>query len=112
MSDFSSPDCIHSWGCDTAVFRVGVGESDNDRRDAFTVMKSGKVLINGREAKLKPQAGETEGARRLDEKNTELKAELDAANAKIAALEAKQAELEQMIAVIAVHVGHAVAPSK
>ena len=87
-----------------------MGEGNSNRRDTFTVMKSGKVLINGKQVKLKSE-GETETIpnRRLDERHTELKAELDAAHAKIAALEAKQTETEQMIAAIVNHVGHKVA---
>ena len=116
MPDLNSDDmaaCMQDWDCvgDTAVFRVGVGSGKDDRRDALRVMKSGKVLVNGEEVQTKgiitTNGRLGDGAvRRLDDASpahAELKAELNAAKAKIADLEAKQREMEAMIAAIAVH---------
>ena len=109
---------MKDWDCDgdTAVFRVGVGSSAEERRDAFRVMKTGHVYVNGEEVATVPMLTGIIGTngrlgdganRRLDDASaahSDLEAKLeaanskiDAANAKIAALEAKQAEMERMI---------------
>ena len=37
----------HKWNGKDAIFRVGIGESADKRKDAFRVMKNGDVVVNG-----------------------------------------------------------------
>ena len=47
MTSCNSGCCTKGWSTADPVFQVGIGTSDSDRRDALTVLKSGKVEIPG-----------------------------------------------------------------
>ena len=69
-----------AWQASNAVFRVGVGTGESDRKDAITVYKNGTVVIGDLRT---PGPG-----RRLSASDGALEKKLEATEKKLAALEA------------------------
>ena len=75
-----------AWQASNAVFRVGVGTGESDRKDALTVYKDGTVVIPGLQD---PGSG-----RRLSASDGALEKKLEATEKKLGATEKKLAALE------------------
>ena len=71
---------LPAWQASNAVFRVGVGTGESDRKDAITVYKNGTVFIGDLRT---PGPG-----RRLSASDGALEKKLEATEKKLAALEA------------------------
>ena len=89
------------WNHKDAVFRVGIGTSAEDRKDAFRVMKNGNVVVNGDltvngfVTHLVTAGGDVmnpDGKRRLADAGVE-----ETLLAKIAALEAESAQAQEKL---------------
>ena len=82
------------WYGGDAVFRVGIGESPTERKDAFRVMKNGDVVVNGTltvTGVVTATGGVKEGGKRqLAEAGAE-----ETILAKIAALEAESSKAKE-----------------
>ena len=82
------------WNDKDAVFRVGIGESADKRKDAFRVMKNGDVVVNGTltvTGVVTATGGVKEGGKRqLAEADAE-----ETILAKIAALEAESSKAKE-----------------
>ena len=75
-----------AWQASNAVFRVGVGTGESDRKDAITVYKNGTVFIGDLRT---PGPG-----RRLSASDGALEKKLEATEKKLGATEKKLAALE------------------
>ena len=94
------------WNIQDAVFRVGVGTSAKDRKDAFRVMKNGAVVVNGDLAVTGVvYAADVVNAagRRLAEAGAEetLLAKIAALEEKVAQLLAKEQRVDELEAKVA-----------
>ena len=76
-----------AWQASNAVFRVGVGTGESDRKDALTVYKNGTVVIG--DLVQTPGSG-----RRLSASDGALEKKLEATEKKLGATEKKLAALE------------------
>lgn len=75
------------WATSDAAFRVGIGSSEANRKDAFTVFKNGTVVING-DLAISGSVSRSGSTRRL------FASDGGAAKEKVASLEQKIATLE------------------